>query len=119
MKRLMQVLMAMGILTAWICSTGVMQAQSTRTIEMTAKRFAFDPAEITLKKGQPVVLVLKSGDVAHGFRCRELNIDVNVHAHGSAEAHFTPQTTGEFVGRCSVFCGGGHGSMIVKLHVVD
>jgi cytochrome c oxidase subunit II len=90
-----------------------------RRVEITAKKFAFDPGEITLKKGEPVVLVLKSADVAHGLRFRDLNVDVKVKAGGTAEVSFTPQTTGDFIGHCSVFCGSGHGSMTIKLHVVD
>lgn len=90
-----------------------------RHIEVTAKRFAFEPAEITLKKGEPVDLVLKSTDVAHGLRFRELKVDVKVSKGGTSEAHFTPNQTGTFVGHCSVFCGSGHGSMTLKLRVVD
>jgi len=88
-------------------------------VEVTAKRFAFEPAEITLKKGEPVDLVLKSTDVPHGLRFRELNVDVRVGKGGTAQVHFTPNQTGTFVGHCSVFCGRGHGSMNLKLHVVD
>jgi cytochrome c oxidase subunit II len=90
-----------------------------RRIEVTAKRFGFEPAEITLKKGEPVDLVLKSTDVPHGLRFRELNVDVKVSKGGTGETHFTPNLTGTFVGHCSVFCGSGHGSMMLKLHVVD
>ena len=90
-----------------------------RHIEVTAKRFAFVPAEITLKKGEPVDLVLKSADVPHGLRFRELNVDVKVSKGGTSEVHFTPNLTGTFVGHCSVFCGSGHGSMALKLHVVN
>jgi cytochrome c oxidase subunit 2 len=88
-------------------------------IEITAKRFAFEPGEITLKKGEPVVLVLKSADVAHGLRIRDLNVAVKVDAGGTAQVQFTPQKTGEFIGHCYVFCGSGHGSMTFKLHVVN
>jgi cytochrome c oxidase subunit 2 len=88
-------------------------------VEVTAKRFGFDPAELTLKKGEPVDLVLKSADVAHGLRFRELNVDVKVSKGGTSEIQFTPNQTGTFVGHCSVFCGVGHGSMTLKLHVVD
>lgn len=88
-------------------------------IEVTAKRFAFEPGEITLKKGQPVVLVLKSADVAHGIRIRELNVEVKVGKGGTAELKFTPDKTGDFVGHCAVFCGSGHGSMVFKVRVVD
>lgn len=90
-----------------------------RQIEVAATRFAFTPAEITLKKGQPVVLVLKSPDVAHGLRFRELNQDVKIPAKGSAEMRFTPDKAGDFVGHCSVFCGSGHGAMTLTLHVVE
>jgi cytochrome c oxidase subunit 2 len=114
-------IMLAGILTVAVSPTPFALAQSAppRTIDITAKRFSFDPGEITLKKGQPVVLVLKSADVAHGLRIRELNVSIKVSAHGTAEAHFTPDKTGDFLANCSVFCGSGHGSMILKLHVVD
>jgi cytochrome c oxidase subunit 2 len=92
---------------------------AARRIEVSARRYSFDPAEITLKMGQPVVLVVRSADVAHGIRFRDLNVEITVRAHNKAEVQFTPQKTGDFVGHCSVFCGSGHGSMTLKLHVVD
>jgi len=92
---------------------------SPRKIEVTAKRFTFTPGDITLKKGEPVILIVKSDDVAHGIRFRELNVDLKVRAHQTAQVQFTPEKTGDFAGHCSVFCGAGHGSMILKLHVVD
>ncbi len=66
-----------------------------------------------------MVLVLKSADVGHGIRIRDLDVDVKVGAGKTAEVRFTPQKTGDFVGHCSVFCGSGHGMMALKLHVVD
>lgn len=88
-------------------------------VEITAKRFSFEPKEITVKKGEPVLLVIKSQDVAHGLRFRELNAEVNVRAGGTGQVEFTPDKTGDFVGHCSVFCGSGHGSMAFTLHVVN
>ena len=109
-----------GIATASVFSTRVVQAQAApRRIEVTAKRFAFEPGEITVKKGQPVVLVLKSTDVAHGLRFRELNLDVKIPKGDTVELPFTPDKTGDFVGHCSVFCGSGHGTMTLTLHVMD
>jgi cytochrome c oxidase subunit 2 len=92
---------------------------STRHVEIVAKRFAFVPAEVTLKKGEPVDLVLKSADVPHGLRFRDLNVEVNVGKGATREVHFVPNKTGTFTGHCSVFCGAGHGSMTLTLHVVD
>jgi cytochrome c oxidase subunit II len=100
-------------------SAPLVRAEEPRRIEITAKRFTYEPGEITLKKGQPVVLVLKSVDVAHGLRVRELNVDVKIPEGGTKEVQFTPQKTGNFVAHCSVFCGPNHGSMALKLHVVE
>lgn len=90
-----------------------------RRIEVTAKRFEFTPGDITLKKGEPVFLVLKSADVAHGIRFRELGVETKVGKGQTSELAFTPGKTGTFVGHCSVFCGSGHGGMMLTLHIVD
>lgn len=92
---------------------------ATQTIEITAKRFTYEPNEITVKKGQPVVLVVKSLDTSHGLHIRELDINLKVSKGGTSEVHFTPEKTGDFTGHCSVFCGNGHGSMMLTLHVVE
>jgi cytochrome c oxidase subunit 2 len=93
--------------------------EAPRRIEVTASKFAFTPGQLNLKKGQPVVLVLKSADVAHGLRFRELNLDVKVGKGETSEVNFTPDKAGDFVGHCSVFCGSGHGSMVLTLHVEE
>ena len=90
-----------------------------RTIELTAHRFTYEADEITLKVGQPVLLVVKSEDVPHGLRIRELGVDLKIPAHGAAKAQFTPKQAGEFIGHCFVFCGNGHGTMALTVHVVD
>jgi len=92
-------------------------AQAPRRIEVIAKRFSFSPAELTVKKGEPVILVLKSVDVPHGLRFRELNVEVKAGKGGTSEVQFTPEAAGDFVGHCSVFCGAGHGTMTLTIHV--
>lgn len=100
-------------------------AQTARTsnhpqrIEITAMRFAFDPPVITLKKGETVLLVLKSLDVKHGLRIRELGLDLKASKDKPAEELFTPRQAGDFVGHCSVFCGAKHGTMKITFHVVE
>src|SRR5579864_2697344 len=66
MKNLVGLLVA-AITVSTALPAPVVRAQEPNRIEVTAKRFTYEPAEITLKKGQPVVLVLKSADVAHGL----------------------------------------------------
>jgi cytochrome c oxidase subunit 2 len=119
-RRFMLLGLFIGVALAGMTTVRIVKAQAApRRIEVTSKRFTFEPGEITLKKGEPVVLVLKSTDVAHGLRFRDLNVDVKVGAGGTAEVQFTPEKTGDFVGHCSVFCGSGHGGMTLTLHVVD
>jgi cytochrome c oxidase subunit 2 len=110
-------ILATVLLVLLICTTPAKPA-GPRRVEVGAKRFAFEPAEITLKKGETVDLVLTSKDVAHGVRIRELNLNLHAGKAGTAEVTFTPSTTGTFVGHCSVFCGSGHGQMTLTIHVV-
>ena len=90
-----------------------------RRIEVMARKFAFLPSEITLKKGEPVVLVLQSEDVLHGLRFKELNLDTEIHKNHSSELSFTPEKTGTLIGRCSRFCGKGHGEMTLTVHITE
>jgi cytochrome c oxidase subunit II len=94
-------------------------AETPRRVEITAHRFAFDPGVITLKKGEPVLLILKSSDVPHGIRFKDLGVDLKVSKGGTGQVQFTPDIVGEFVGHCIVFCGSGHGTMILTIHVVS
>jgi cytochrome c oxidase subunit 2 len=118
-KKSMLGILLVGMLAIALLGPQAMGQSAPQRIEITAKRFAFTPGEITLKKGQPVVIVLTSADVAHGLSIRELNVNVKAGAGKTAEVQFTPEKTGDFVGHCSVFCGSGHGSMAMKVHVVD
>lgn len=93
--------------------------ESPHRIQVTAKRYAFEPAEITVKKGESVDLVLTSADVPHGVKIRELKIELHANKGKTAETVFTPQAIGTFVGHCSVFCGSGHGAMTLTIHVVS
>src|SRR5580658_6186280 len=61
-----------------------------RRIEVTAKRFEFIPAEITLKKGEAVVFVLRSLDTTHGLDFRELGLRTRIPKDQVTELAFTP-----------------------------
>lgn len=120
-RKFMLLTLLVGVLAeaAFIVPTARAQDAAPRRIVLMAKRFSYDPGEITLKKGQLVVLVLESADVGHGLRFSDFNVNVKVEAGGTEEVQFTPDKTGDFTGHCIVFCGSGHGSMTIKLHVVE
>ncbi len=106
--------------TGSLALSGFAPAQDApRRIEVSAKKFSYTPAEVTLKKGEPVVLVLTSEDVTHGLKFKELNLNTKIEKGKPAELAFTPDKVGDFVGHCSVFCGSGHGSMTLTLHVTE
>jgi cytochrome c oxidase subunit II len=88
-------------------------------IEIVAKRFEFSPAEITIKKGEPVILALTSKDVQHGLKLDEFNQVVKANKGQTSQVEFTPTEAGTFVAQCAVFCGAGHGSMKLIVHVTE
>jgi cytochrome c oxidase subunit 2 len=103
-----------------VCLSGFSPApDAPQRIQVSVKRFGYTPAEITLKKDEPVVLVLTTEDVAHGLKFKELDLNARFDKGKPSELAFTPEKVGDFVGHCSVFCGSGHGSMTLTLHVTE
>lgn len=118
-KKLKHLVLSFAVVCASVLLPRMLHSQDAKRIEVTAKRSSYEPENITLKKGQPVVLVIKSVDVAHGLRFNEFNLNAKVPKGGSTELKFTPDKAGDFVGHCSVFCGSGHGGMTLTLHVAE
>jgi cytochrome c oxidase subunit II len=90
-----------------------------KRIEVTAGRWEYSPAEVTVKKGQPVTLVLHTRDVAHSLMVKRLNISAEIPKQSVAEVTFKPDAAGNFEGRCDHFCGTGHESMRFVIRVVE
>ena len=104
-----------------MCALGLALSgqESPRRIEITAKRFSFEPDEITIKRGETVVLALHSTDVPHGLEIKGLGVKTDIPKGRVVEISVTPAVAGDFDGTCSYFCGIGHGSMIFTIHVVE
>ncbi len=96
-----------------------LRAQEPKVIEITAKRFAFSPNEITLKKGETVKLRIVSEDVTHGLYLKPLKIDADIQPGKSTEIMVTPQTAGKFTAICDHFCGVNHGNMKMTVMVEE
>lgn len=90
-----------------------------REIHITAKKFDFTPEAITLKRGEPVVLVISSEDRKHGFNLRAFGIRTDINPGGSARIRLTPDKTGKFTFSCDVFCGDGHEEMTGTIVVTE
>lgn len=94
-------------------------ATPARVIEIHAKKFEFVPDEITLKKGETVKLELTSDDVLHSLVVPELKIRGIMKKGQMTAVIVTPTETGDFKGKCGIFCGPGHGKMTFTVHVVN
>jgi cytochrome c oxidase subunit 2 len=82
-----------------------------KIINVSAKQWSFDPAEIRVKKGEKVRLVITSTDVTHGFSLPTFNVSATLQPGVATTVEFTPDKTGSFPFFCSVFCGSGHANM--------
>jgi cytochrome c oxidase subunit 2 len=118
-KFMLSLVCAAAMSTAFFANRSTVAEDAPHKVEVTASKFSFSPSEITLKKGQPAIIVLKGADAAHGLKFTELDFNIKVDKGGTTEGKLTPDKTGDFVGHCSVFCGSGHGTMALTLHVVD
>jgi cytochrome c oxidase subunit II len=91
-------------------------AQPVHEIDVTAKKFTFEPATIQVVAGEPVRLLLRSLDSVHGFAIRDLKIDVQIPKGGQpVTVEFTAPSVGRYEIACSEFCGAGHAQMKAAL----
>ncbi len=86
-------------------------------IQVTARKYAFEPAEIHVKKGQDVILEISTTDVQHGFFVKELGIDEPLQLGKPAMVSFKSDKVGEYPVECSILCGPGHDRMKGKIIV--
>jgi cytochrome c oxidase subunit II len=93
--------------------------EPARTIEIHARQFAFVPAEITVKKGETVKLVLTSDDVPHSLLIPDLDVNAPMIKGKLTDVMLIPTKDGDFQGVCGKFCGKGHGAMLFKVHITN
>jgi cytochrome c oxidase subunit 2 len=119
----MEWMMALALAVLGGTGTGILHTGNAqgggRTIEIHAKRFQFEPSEITLQKGETVTLRLFSDDVTHSLVIKELGVSREVSKGHEQDVTVTPDKAGDFRGKCGRFCGSGHGSMSFMVHVKE
>jgi cytochrome c oxidase subunit II len=92
-------------------------ADAPRVVEVTARRFQFTPAEVRIRRGETVILRLRSADVTHGFFQRALGIDATIEPGAPTEVTVAPREAGRYTVICDHFCGAGHGNMAMEIVV--
>jgi cytochrome c oxidase subunit 2 len=87
-------------------------ATPVRTIDVVARRFAFEPSTIEVAVGERVRLVVRSADGVHGLGIRKFKVNAFVPRGGEAvTVEFTATEAGRFPIVCSEACGDGHADM--------
>jgi heme/copper-type cytochrome/quinol oxidase subunit 2 len=92
-------------------------AGESHEIQMTAKRFEFNPNVITVNQGDHVKLIITALDRDHGFKLEAFGINQKLKKGDPATIEFTADKAGTFQFQCSDFCGIHHGRMKGKLIV--
>jgi len=104
-------------LAALCCVPSVGADSAVRTITVHAMRYEFDPAEITVRKGQTVQLIFTADDIAHGISIPGLGVEADLPKHKSESLMIKPAAAGDFEGECSRYCGTRHSDMTFLVHV--
>jgi len=83
-----------------------------RTIEVVARKYAFEPDRIEVTEGDRVRLVVRSSDSVHGLQIKRFGMNKLVPRGGEpVTIDFTASRAGTFEILCSEFCGDGHDAM--------
>jgi len=107
---------------------------NVQVIEVTAKKYEFDPSPIRVRQGAKIQLKIKASDHAHGFRispypegaedAKQAGLVfssaegcVKLEKGQSVTVEFVAQTPGTYRFKCCVHCGWRHRSMTGELIV--
>jgi len=108
----------LAIITLVLSALAGAQEPEPRTIAVVARRFVFEPAEITVAVGERVRLLVTSGDGVHGIEIKRLNVKKEIPRGTKAvPIEFTATDAGRFPILCSEYCGKDHETMTGMLIV--
>jgi cytochrome c oxidase subunit II len=102
----------------WLATAALLSCAATETtataaagveIAIRISRHGFEPAKVTLRKGETARLVLSSGDgVEHCFAVDELRVEKRVRPGQETRFSLTPERAGVFAMHCCLAAGGDH-----------
>lgn len=106
-------------------------AEGTQVINVTAKKYEFDPSPIRVKQGSRVQLKITASDHVHGFKISDVpegggsaglsfaagSDCMRIEKGQTATVEFVAQKPGTYSFRCCVHCGWHHRGMKGELVV--
>ena len=118
MNRLKMMLIGLTILSAASAKTVAQVAkdagtgaQAVHEIQVTLKKYEFNPGSLRVRKGERVKLVMTAADHDHGFKLDDFDINQKIPKGTTVVVEFTADKAGTFQFRCSSVCGIGHRGM--------
>ena len=118
MNKLKMMLIGLAILSAASARTVAQVAkdagagmQAVHEIQVTLRKYEFNPGSLRVKKGERVKLVMTAADHDHGFKLDDFNINQKIPKETTVVVEFTADKAGTFQFRCSNVCGIGHRGM--------
>jgi cytochrome c oxidase subunit 2 len=100
-----------AVLGAAVCGRRAGAEGDERVVEVVARKFAFLPNEIRVRRGEPLVLAFIAPEVVMGFHAPELQLRTVIVPGQTARVRWVPAREGTFAFVCDVFCGDGHEGM--------
>jgi cytochrome c oxidase subunit 2 len=91
--------------------------QAPRVIDVTAKKYDFEPSTIEVQQGERVVLRVTSTDRLHGIGIKKFGVNREVPKGQTVEVEFVASSAGTFKIICTEDCGKGHDDMVGTLVV--
>jgi cytochrome c oxidase subunit 2 len=90
----------------------------TRSFDVVASRWKFEPEVLEVDEGDRVVLRMRSSDTAHGLAIKEFKVKKDLPDTGELiTVEFVAVRPGTFRVECSEYCGKGHSKMRGRLVV--
>jgi len=86
-------------------------AEDEREIAIVARRFRYEPAEISVRRGERIVLAFTALDFTHGFSLPDFQLRADLLPGLVTRVRLQPQAEGRFTFLCDNFCGEGHEEM--------
>jgi cytochrome c oxidase subunit 2 len=91
-------------------------AQTTKEVEMTAKKYEFSPGTVDVQAGTKIIFKIKALDREHGFEIENVKDScVKIKKGETATVEYLAEKPGTVEFRCCVRCGFGHGKMKGKI----
>jgi cytochrome c oxidase subunit II len=93
--------------------------EDVKNVDITASKFQFEPATITVAQGDRVRLRLHSIDRTHAFAIKAFRVKALIPKAGETiTVEFVADRAGSFDFTCAEYCGTGHGGMKGRLVVL-